>query len=349
VVPARGLVYDREASRKGPHTAVFRIGTIQSGGVSAAHQAMLRHRRFQIAPAMLLIASCLCGAPLVCADEGGESRTPEAGSSAKRTFSLGERWALKLLPIGHLYPIYIADPRRSTFSAQYMDFSRSDIPEAGSVRNGLKLGARFGILLFHPKEDPGRGVQINLEAGYSGLFDKSRTLDNIGYDGMYGLIVSYRPRGRLQYLFGLHHTSSHIGDEYIENTGRKRHNYSREEFRFGLSGQATKHLTLYGEGGYDYDLRDEEVQEAGRAQAGLQYDAQGTFWKGRLGWYAAADGTAFEEDDWSVNLTVQAGIVMRAGQRAWRFGVEHYDGRSLMGEFFLEDESYTALGLWLDL
>ena len=72
-------------------------------------------------------------------------------------------------------------------------------------------------------------------------------------------------------------------------------------------------------------------------------------WNNRVGWYAAADGSAYEERDWDINVSVQAGFAMRTNERTWRFGIEHYDGRSLIGEFFQDDERYTALGLWLNL
>ncbi len=68
-----------------------------------------------------------------------------------------------------------------------------------------------------------------------------------------------------------------------------------------------------------------------------------------VGWYAAADGSVYEERDWDLNISVQAGLAMHRNERTWRFGVEHYDGRSLLGEFFQDDERYTALGLWLSL
>ena len=109
-----------------------------------------------LAPAALLVAACLCcpGVSRAGDGEAGESRA--AGSSEKRTFSLGENWALKLFPFGHIYPIYIADPRRSTFAVQHMEMNTSDILEGGGTRTSLKMGARFGFLRFHPKNAPAR-------------------------------------------------------------------------------------------------------------------------------------------------------------------------------------------------
>jgi hypothetical protein len=35
--------------------------------------------------------------------------------------------------------------------------------------------------------------------------------------------------------------------------------------------------------------------------------------------------------------------------RTWRLGVELYDGRPNLGEFFQDSEAHVALGVWLDL
>ena len=43
------------------------------------------------------------------------------------------------------------------------------------------------------------------------------------------------------------------------------------------------------------------------------------------------------------------GIVYVQDERRWRFGIEYYDGRAQLGEFFQDDERYISIGLWLDL
>ena len=61
--------------------------------------------------------------------------------------------------------------------------------------------------------------------------------------------------------------------------------------------------------------------------------------------------TSWEENDWDISLTIQTGIrVMnsRYGKR-WRFGIQYYNGRSHIGEFFQCNESYLGLGTWIDI
>ncbi len=41
-------------------------------------------------------------------------------------------------------------------------------------------------------------------------------------------------------------------------------------------------------------------------------------------------------------------ISVISGDRVWRMGMEAHDGRPSLGEFFQDDETHTAFGLWLE-
>ena len=310
---------------------------------------MVRVGRSSSTRPLLLLVALAVGTVSTPAAEDANAQAGEETAASETSVSLGSRWSVSLFPRTDLYPVYIADPHRVGFGAERLDVSDSQIPNTGSPRFGLKLGGRFGLLRIHPKDDPERGVQANLEVGFIGQFDSSNSTDNIGWDGIYALTISYRPKGRVQYRLGLHHTSSHVGDEYMQRTGRMRINYTREEWLVGASTPFGERWRAYGEAAYAFDMRNEAIQEPGRVQAGVQYERDDSLWRRRLGWYAALDGTAFEERDWQVNSTVQAGIKLGSANRTWRAGIQYYDGRSLVGEFFQADERYLSLGVWLDL
>jgi hypothetical protein len=273
----------------------------------------------------------------------------EEGDSSWRTLAFGSRWELTLVPGNELYPVYIADPQRTTFALQRMYFSESDIIDTGTPRFGLKLGGRLGLLRIHPEGNPDRGFQVNLEVGFNGQFDHENSQDNVGWDGIYSLIFYYKPWERTAFRFGAHHTSSHRGDEYIERTGRLRIGYTREELLIGVSRRIGERWHLYGEAGSAHDIGERPLQDRGRLQAGLQYETEPIIWKNRLGWYAAIDLSAYEERDWETNVALQSGLVLKTHGHAWRVGVEYYNGRSWIGEFFQDDESYVSFGIWLDL
>jgi hypothetical protein len=268
-----------------------------------------------------------------------------------RTIQLKSGWNMVLTPSGNLYPKYMADPRSPTFSIMRMRFSNTDIDDAGKSRWGLRLGARFGLLRFYKDGDKDHGLQLDTEAGFIGQFDIDNSADNIGWDGIYGLHLAWAPVGGLAFRLGTLHDSSHVGDEYAERTGRERIKYTREDWVFGLSWCFKEKWRAYAEAGYGRVLRNDDLMEPWRAQYGLEYVSPESFWLGRLGWYAAADVSSYEENDWDMNTTLQAGLILPVIQlsRNYRLGMEYYSGRSHFGEFFQDDEKYLSMGIWFDI
>ncbi len=252
-----------------------------------------------------------------------------------------------LVPEGSLFPLPIADPHGVGFGVQTMHLSRTSIVHSGDQRFNLQAGGRFGIVRIHQPDDPGLGWQFGIEGGFDGQFDMDHSLDNIGWDGNYGLLVEYAPLHSLAFRIAALHTSSHVGDEYAERIGRLRIGYTRNEFAAGLSWRPADKWRWYAEAAHAYDLRNDLLQQPGRLQAGLEYEHPRAFWGNRMGWYAALDLQAWEERDWRRDRAFQAGILFRTRGRDWRFGFEHADGRSTMGEFFQDTERWTAFGAWV--
>lgn len=277
----------------------------------------------------------------LCADPGAELAAASDPAAAPPV-------RFRLFPEEKIYPPYLADPHRPGFGVMLLGFTDPAAAESGDLRAALKLGGRFAVLRVCSRERPGRALQLAIEAGFYGQFDTEHQLDNLGWDGIYGLLLTAVPGDRVQLKAGVMHTSSHVGDEYAERTGRLRIGYTREELAAGVSWQPRPRWRLYGEGGWGYVLRIEQIQEPGRLQAGIEREVPAV-WGGRWGWYAALDLQAFEERDWRVDPTVQVGLTAPAGERRWRVGLGFHDGRVPIGEFFQVDESFVVLGLWLDL
>ena len=276
----------------------------------------------------------------------GTSTAPRAQEPAEP--ESGSRPGLVLLPepAAPLYAPYIADPRRANFSFQSMRVSASDIADSGERRYGVKFGGLFTIAQARPRDRDDRGWQLGLEGGFIAQFDRTRGEDLIGWDGIYGLLATWRPNPALAWKVGVHHVSAHLGDEYAERTGRRRINYTRGELVAGVRASRGGRWHTYAEAGWAYDLRNEALQRPWRAQLGLEYVAP---WRASSTWYAAVDIQASEERDWRIDRTFQAGLAWHRGARTWRFGIEHYRGRSPLGEFFQDDERYTSIAVWLDL
>lgn len=90
--------------------------------------------------------------------------------------------------------------------------------------------------------------------------------------------------------------------------------------------------------------------EEGRVELGLEFEPAPWLWNQSVAPFVAVDVSAYEEDDWDANVTVQVGLVHpSAGGGHWRVGLEYYDGRSPIGELFQDREQWLAWGVWVDL
>lgn len=257
-------------------------------------------------------------------------------------------------PEGFLFPDQVADPRRPVLGLQGAEIE-SDIEGVGDSRWRVQMGARVPVVRFVPESGAGSGtgaVQLDAYAAFLGEFDADQSSDGIGWDGLFGLDLSWRAAARLTLRAGLAHDSAHVADEHIENTGRRRNEYTREELRLGAAYEPSDAWTLYAEMGHAYSLSDEDLMEPGRAQLGCGWEQQTLDRGPGSGWnrYAALDLTAYEEDDWEPATTLQLGLVRRGtpGWGVWRVGLQLYEGRSVLGEFSRDEEYGISLGLWVD-
>ena len=251
----------------------------------------------------------------------------------------------RLFPAGLLYAPYLADPREVRFGVSLHSFEEARIADTGDLRWLLEMGGRFGILRLDGRG--GRAWQIDFTAGFRGQFDVDHSQDNLGWDGIYGLALTGDLGGGWQILAGLHHVSSHVGDELRERTGRRRIGYTREELLLAVSRSLPSGLRLYASAGYDPTDVNNDFQQPGRAQAGLELVRP--LGPGRWQWYAAGDLTAFEEHDGDPGLALAAGWRIPTGDRAWRLGIGVYDGPVPIGELTTDSEREVFAGVWLDL
>ena len=246
-----------------------------------------------------------------------------------------------------LYPVYLADPHQLNFHILYRNYSELTIPDTGSTLIDLKAGVP--LIIYERKSDnPEYGWQLIFLGGLRSQFDPSHELDSVAWEGYFGLQAVYKYHDNFVWRFGTKHYSSHLGDEYIERTGRTRINYTRNEVRAGLAWMFQQYSTYYVDVAITYEIGNAVLQEPWRVQTGLQYEQPGVFFDGQVGWYSAIDLSAYEEDNWDMNMDFQIGLYVPVNDRRWRFGIEYYDGRSQYGEFFQNREKYTGVGIWID-
>ena len=250
-------------------------------------------------------------------------------------------------PSSDFYPRYIADPLRPQNVLTLQWLADTEVPETGDFRFGLRLGGSFGIRRWHPEGEPDTGWQLSFEGGFAGQFDITWSWDNTAWDGFYGLYVSRMVTPEFGFRFGSQHNSSHLGDEYSGRTGMTYTRYTREEAVFGVAWMVQPKVTLYSELGWGNGIRGSMTF---RFESGLQFVSEQKYWKGRASHFAAIDVRTYEETNWSARMTVQAGYWIPTGSRgaAHRIALEYGTGRSVMGQFLWQKETYFALGWYYD-
>lgn len=297
------------------------------------------------APSIRLAALALAG--FLGAARPASAQVDSAGPvlHEKLTFA-GKR--LELFPSGDVFATHLADPHRPTNAFGMQFYTVTTIDSASNRRSWLAAGGRFGLFRVNPRTPDGRYWQLSIEAGLDALYDFKNSLDNLGYEGNYGLTFTTAGNGPLAMKFAIMHTSSHVGDEWTRETGRQRIGYTREEFALGLAGRVAGHLRLYGETGLAYH-QNTDLQRPLRAQAGIEGEWPRSFAGGLLGFYAAGDFQMWEERDYRVDSVVETGISAYSGSHRWRVGVRYSDGRGPLAEYFQDTERMFVLGLWVDL
>jgi hypothetical protein len=266
----------------------------------------------------------------------GQTSTVESGSS------------FTLFPEGEVFPVYVADPTRPTNAILFPYYTKSEIPGVSGRRTRLSAGGRFGMARFDIGGPDGWSWQASFEAGFDALFDSQNSNESIGWDGNYGVTVTTASHGPWAYKIGFLHTSAHVGDEYDNHQNRRRLDYTREEMAFGVAWRAAPRWRVYGEVGRAYELLN-ALQAPWRLQQGLEYEAAPGLLGGRFAWYGSADFQAMQERGWRIDRALQGGIVMHSSGRAYRLGLEYYDGRPTVADFFAYSEASITWGLRIDL
>jgi hypothetical protein len=230
-----------------------------------------------------------------------------------------------------LFDPLIADPRWPHFSMSYQYYT--DDGEFGNI-----FAASFGETLPFYKDHAYLGVEWQLAVQAAGfivhdLDTASWDLVNEDYRG--GLVLLYR-KDILSGLFGIHHNSSHVGDEYLLHNKVDRVNFSYEAIQLKLSYDITESFRTYG--GIDYMFSpDPEDLKRWIVQYGLEFKCPQTFFKGAIRPIAGIDIKNREENNWHSEISVRLGIELESEKTLWNkihFMLEYYNGNSPNGQFY---------------
>lgn len=253
-----------------------------------------------------------------------------------------------------LYDSYLADPRFPQMKVGMMNVSSPKIPKSGKQRFDLDMGAYFSFLRFQDRGNgssgngnANQGMEWNIGGAYFSQFDMNNSLDQIGFDGVINNVISIRLNENIAIRTGVVHISSHLGDEYIEKTNKKRIGYTRNEHVLGISLEPfnyfKKDLRFYTEIARDYEQNQMALNKPWRIQLGTEYFKSLSDGKNKL--YFAFDYQNFQEDDWRVSADLQTGIIFNFenSTKTYRLGIDLYSGKNQMREFYNYREKHIAV------
>ena len=207
----------------------------------------------------------------------------------------------------------------------------------------VDLGDRIAIPLARPREGRPLAVAASVAGGVFSRFDLEDNGNEL-VEAHYRVGVRLRARlggvvGRLE----LRHVSSHLGDEFLERTGRAPVSTSREGVELLVQGRPGRDLRVYG--GPGLVVRSTEGLDAPSVRGGLEWRPGGPGSGGFVP-YASVEAFAWEELDWDPSLTSEAGVAFGGGHV--RLALTAGTGPSRAEQFF-RDGAETLWGLSLSV
>jgi hypothetical protein len=246
----------------------------------------------------------------------------------------------KTFPVGDLFWPLIADPKQPRFFVSILNFSSVD---ARYAMASVGFGETFGMYrLFGIRE--GDGLQLSLEGALFAQFNlDSSSSDLINADYTIGIPITYR-YGDNSLRFRLYHQSSHLGDELLLSANHPdRVNLSYEATELIYS-RDWREWRIYGGGEYLVHKEPSDLKPT-IAHWGLEYrGGKPLLWDGRP--VAGVDMKSTEENDWSVDTSVKAGLEFGhpyPGQRRLRLMAVWYSGYDPHGQFYNNKADYYGM------
>jgi hypothetical protein len=279
--------------------------------------------------------------------------------SATSDAAAAQQW----LPEVRHFRMPLADPMSPRIAASLM--STNLLATRGPERPPFELGGSAGVTrevvaavgigavfpLVQLATWSGGGVQLVVDGRVFARFRIEKPQrDDMGQDWWVG--------GGFEFADGpwsgralIMHRSSHLGDEFMVDTGAERIEFGSEQLDVMGAYLVPGVARVYAGGslifrsylGREQRLLDLGVRDRAVMQAG--FDHEWHPWRDpRFIVHAGLDVHAAERTEWRRGVAAALGVGVRA-KRALRLTLRGYDGMSMMGEFFLTRERYGALEL----
>ena len=240
----------------------------------------------------------------------------------------------------------IAAPREVVTGAKLVINSDGPSEFGNTLEGEVALGASLPLYLISGNS-PDDGLAVGVEGAVFGRFRLTTiTRDLITTDWIFAAPFTWH-LGKSWLQFRYHHTSSHLGDDYIARFDVPVGDYSRDVTDFTAFYQATQSFGLYGGGNWAFNVH---PKDSGRysLRAGVQAGTNNS--SRAFSPYCAADAQWKQDNNWEPRLNVQVGVRLpeNGGRRSPRVAIEFLAGPSPQGQFRGEHVRHLTLGLYID-
>ena len=296
------------------------------------------------------LAATLLGLVLVAGPAAGQQM--ETGSDA--TGREGARW----FPDRFIAAPFLTVSREVRLQGGFLSAER-DGKSGYSGRNveaEVSVGYRIPVVRLADGGRDGVSVDLGFEVGtWSRFYMENSTRDLVGIDYRVGAPLGLRWK-RLEGRLTLHHTSAHLGDDYVDRFDVPAYQVSREALELIVAVRPVAPIRLYGGGewnvgrGSDFEPGTSETfrtVEQWIARFGAEFDASASS-PGTVRPFAAVN---FETTDWTDRLATQAraGVAFRVRSIRILLDAQWRDGPSTLGQFRTVDESAFGVGMEVQL
>jgi len=243
-----------------------------------------------------------------------------------------------LPPAHELFQPLRADPRELQYALREVSpVSRGPLGEAA-------VGDYLG--LYRWNLEGGKAFQVSIGGGAFGRFDLASKTDDLETVDYYGNLPFDFRDGPWSVRFMPYHTSAHLGDDYLRDTGLETEKHAWDNLKWLVSYEPLSCVRLYG--GYNYVFR---TLPGGIGRNAVQggFEVQSRWYAGHhVRYYWANDLQSWERTAWNPMFNSQAGVTLAnkpEDARAVSFFIEYGCGRQPQGQFYLQKETRWDFGI----
>jgi hypothetical protein len=253
-------------------------------------------------------------------------------------------WASAFPKGGEVFTPLLADPREIQLSSSYYRLhSQNDADVA--------LGHSWGLVRWRTGILSEWLWQVDVEGMAYSRFQIGGGINEFeAVDFFANLPVEVR-KGPFSFKAEPFHESSHLGDDYIRETGDLGFRYSVEGARGLAALDPCRFLRVYA--GPTWLIHTVPAPQRWTLQSGLELTSDDLRWSPRASvrLFAAEDVQSRENVQWNLDSSAVAGLKIGFPEttRTVRVQVGYFTGHSPFGQFYAQKERYADFGLAFDL